>query len=110
MSNDSTITTIDDMPEIVTKKKLSKVGAHETAAGRIDLMINASEGEAGGQAVFIGHNTETYHVPRGIWVSVPVEVVGVLDDCVMSQYMSNELGQTVERQVKRFSYNTRPSV
>jgi hypothetical protein len=74
---------------------------------RMELVLHAGEGEAGRQAAFIGINTHGFNIPRSVKVSVPVEVVEIIENATMTIY--EQIGEKIyEREVKRFSYTARP--
>lgn len=110
-TNESTVTTIDDAPKHVEPQTAVVMrGSDEgdqLSGERVELTIMPGEGENGRDAVFIGLNNTGYHIPRGVAVNVPVELVEILDNAKPMVYESN--GGTVRaREVQRYSYSSRP--
>lgn len=107
MAKDSSVTTIDDAPEVVIKKKPDMIAVADNgdnfSGNKVDITIHQGEGEVGSQAVFIGLNGDGFNVPRGIRVSVPKEVAHILENTEQTVYESIK-GQVKERQVRRFSF------
>lgn len=71
---------------------------------RTDITIFEQEGEAGSEAVSLGINGVGYLIPRGMRVSVPIEVVHVLDNAVQKIYEPLANGDVRQRELKRFNY------
>lgn len=107
---DTSITTIDDAQKAVEPP--AAVALHVADQGdklsgkRIELTVHQGEGDMGKQPLFVGLNGTGFNIPRGIPVSVPVEVIEILDNAMMTVYES-VAGLTRGREVKRYSYNTR---
>jgi|GEM_PF-2238750 len=103
----TSVTTIDDAPEVASEKKVDAIAVpdigNNMSGDRLDVTLHQGEGEAGSQAVFIGLNGQGFNMPRGIRVSVPAEVVHILENAEQTVYDTTK-GKTVERQIKRFSY------
>lgn len=113
MSNDSSITTLDDndTPDEVresSKPEKIRVSDHGNSMNgeRVELTLHAGEGEVGRQAVFLGINGHGFNIPRSIAVDVPVEVIEILDNATMTVYEQID-NKVYEREVKRFSYNVK---
>lgn len=114
MAKDSTsITSIDDEPAVVLSKKAEHVAVTDhgdnMSGERYEVTIQAGEGDAGKQAVFLAINGHGLNIPRGVPVNVPAEVVEILDNATMTIYEAAAGGKMVEREVKRFSYSAKPA-
>jgi hypothetical protein len=113
MSNDSSITTLDDNdtpdePRESSKPEKIRVpdNGKSLCGERVELIVHAGEGEVGRQAVFLGINGHGLNIPRSIAVDVPIEVIEILDNATMTVYEQID-NKTYEREVKRFSYNVK---
>lgn len=110
-AKDTSVTTIDDTPEVVATPRAKKVAVTDHADGmsgeKMEVTIHAGEGELGRQAVFLSLNGYGFNVPRGKPVELPIEVVEILDNATMTKYEQGANGQMVEHEVKRYSYNAR---
>ena len=83
------------------------VGANhddQLSGKKVKIEIYESEGDFGKEAVAVQINGYAYQIPRGQQVIVPVEVMSVLDNSVMTLYDTKQGGGQVERKVKRFAY------
>lgn len=109
-NSDTSITTIDDAPKHVEPPAAVVLhGADEgdrLSGKRVELTIHPGEGENGRDPVYVGLNGTGYQIPRGIPVSVPVELVEILENAKPIVYESMA-GATRAREVNRFSFNTR---
>ncbi|WP_157407085.1 hypothetical protein [Janthinobacterium sp. CG3] len=110
-SENSNISTLeDDVVDAVgsTSRDVAAVAGsiHDDAmcGDRLDITMFEQEGEAGSEAVSLGVNGVGYLIPRGMRVSVPVEVVHVLDNAVQRIYEPLKNGEMRPRELKRFNY------
>ena len=117
MSNDSTVSTLDDSAQTTAAKPkgAARAAAQAEPATEIDapiglsgkkktVTIHPSEGDGGRDAVNIGLNGFMYQVPRGKPVKVPVEVLEVLKNAVTTKYRT-EGKETVEYDVPRYAFS-----
>lgn len=109
--SDTTVTTLDDAPEVEAKAaatkataKSSKASAAAKEAGLAgttkSITIHPGEGTAGREDVFIAVNGYAFNIKRGKPVEVPAEVVDVLKNAVTTQY---ENGEAIEQPRYAFS-------
>lgn len=108
--SDTSITTIDDAPAIADSTAadtLKMIGGVAGLSGQVlEVEIHQGEGEGGKERVFVGLNGHGYKIPRSIKVIVPVEVIEILENAMMTVYES-VAGITRGREVRRYSFNTR---
>jgi hypothetical protein len=108
---DTSITSIDDEPKAVVVAKAKNIAVANTgdhmSGEKMEVTIHQGEGELGRQAVFLGINGEGTLVPRGVPCKLPVELVEILDNATMTVYEPTTNGQTIEREVKRYSYTAK---
>ena len=116
MSEDSTVTTLDDTSkEAANKPQRGRAAAAPETPIDIDapsnlsgkkklLTIHPSDGDGGRDAVNVSLNGFMYQIPRGRPMRVPVEVVEVLDNAVTTKYKT-EGKETIEYDVPRFAYS-----
>lgn len=120
MSNQKSVTTLDDAPakaaapaagspEATVAAELIKHNKELSGERRI-LTIHAS-GEAGGNNfVFIGLNGVGYQVPRGRPFNVPAELVENLKNAEYRFYERNDqTGEQIVRDAPRFAYTVEPA-
>lgn len=67
------------------------------------VTIHADKGDGGNLPVFLGINGRGYQLPRGTPCTVPVELVGVLENCIETVYDGGGTG----RQVPRYAYTVK---
>lgn len=110
-SENTRIATLDDAGDTLDQEVQAAIvpvtgNSHddELSGDRVDVTIFEQEGDAGREDVFIGINGVGYQIKRGSRVSLPVEVVHVLDNSVQTIYESQPNGDTRTRQLKRFNY------
>lgn len=112
-TTDARVVTIDDEPAqpaiAATSAKADEVlGSNhddQMCGDKVKIEIHEGTDDAGKEAVNVQINGFLYQIPRGKPVIVPVEVLGVLQDAVMSVYDTKQGGGQVERQVKRYAYS-----
>lgn len=109
---DTSVTTIDDAPLVVEVKKAADIAVSDHADAmtgeRLEVTIQASEGDIGKQPVFLAINGYGVLVPRGIPVHLPVELVEILDNATQVVYEHDKAtDKMLEREVKRYSYSVR---
>ena len=63
------------------------------------------EGEAGASDVFVSVNGTAYTFPREIDVKVPIEVLGAIDNAVITKFSRSSKGEDISRDVKRYPYS-----
>jgi hypothetical protein len=118
MSNDSKVTTLDTpsastaaaVKASASKTLPGKSAGHDTAlSGKtLELNIYASDQEHGSNAVEIGLNGVMYLVPRGEYFTVPMELVAVLRNAVVTVTSPAKTGGgVVEREVPRYNFQVR---
>ena len=74
---------------------------------RAMLTIRSDHGDGGKDAVFVSHQGFAFHIPRDKPVNVPIEVVRVLDDAVVTTY-TLDAGKEVQSDIPRYSYTAKP--
>lgn len=116
MSNDTTVSSIDDTPAIAPAqaaaksggaKRQPKVDGYDIALSgkKKTITIHISDAEGGQDAVFIGLNGYSYQVPRGVPVEVPEELAKILENAKTSTFHPNKEGELIERVHNRFAYS-----
>lgn len=117
MSNDSQVSSIDDVPASTPAtaakasgaKRQPKVDGHDIALSgkKKTITIHTSDAEGGHDAVPIGLNGYMYQVPRGMPVEVPEELVEILQNAKTSTYHPAGNGSTelIERVNNRFAFS-----
>lgn len=73
---------------------------------RVKVMMHASQGDGGSDAVFASINGYAYQIPRGKPVSIPVELMEVLKNAIQTNYSTGALGSNVAQEIPRFAFNT----
>jgi len=110
-AKDTSVTTIDDTAPVKAAPRAKDIpvsDAGDNLSGeKMEVIINAGEGEIGRQAVFLSINGHGLLIPRGVPCLVPTEVVEILDNATQVIYEPGEGGKVIEREVKRFSYTAR---
>ena len=115
---DSTVTTLDD----TSKESANKPAKGATRQASVEdtaidieapsnlsgkkktLTVHPSEGDGGRDAVNVSLNGYMYQIPRGKPVRVPVEVLEVLENAVVTKY-KQEGKEQIEYDVPRFAYS-----
>ena len=68
------------------------------------ITIHHGEGKIGASAAFVAVNGHAFHIPRGVKVSLPEEIVDALDNAVNIVYERVEK-EMLPREVRRFPYS-----
>lgn len=109
----STSTSIDDdldsAVEAMSAAPVTVVGKNSDPSLSGDFLtikIHATRDEAEKGPVFVSLNGYAYQIPRGVNVSVPVEVVEILDNAVMTTYPTEGGIVTGSVDVPRHGYQT----
>ena len=77
----------------------------ELSGERQTIMVHAGQGDGGSDAVFLSINGYAYQIPRGKPVSVPTEVVAVLQNAVQTHYTQGPGGTQVAQDIPRFAFS-----
>jgi hypothetical protein len=104
---DSQISTIDDQPEAAPKTKATKAQLKDAGIGdkRRTVTIHVSDADGGDGDVFIGVNGVAYQIKRGAPVQLPEEVIGALQDAVITTYRSGPDGKVKATHMPRFAFS-----
>lgn len=107
-TKESAITSIDDVlenevfdAEAEAEVEIEVLGT--SSSKHFDLTIHQGEGELGSHAVFLSCNDNPYLVPRGRRVSVPEELIGVMEGANLTVYERSG-DEIVSRTVPRYGY------
>lgn len=73
------------------------VDAEGLSGRKCVVTIHADKGDGGNLPVFLGINGRGYQLPRGVPCTVPVELVGVLENAVETVYDGGGAGREVPR-------------
>jgi hypothetical protein len=111
--SNSQVTTLDDAPDTSTDVAASAASPQEIGTNHDDalsgdrqvLTIHMSDLEGGHEAVNVAINGYAYSIPRGKPVSVPVEVVHILENAITTSYAAKDGGGTTERSNPRYAYS-----
>ena len=112
MSNDTKITSIDDVPvqaeKTVAKAKVKGANHDVELSGKTrTITIHTSDLEGGHEAVFLSINGYGYQIPRGIPIEVPTEVLHVLENAKITSYVQGKAaGEFIERTTQRFAFSS----
>ena len=95
---------------IPVEKEIPKTGAKKTRTApvpedKIEVTFHNAEGEAGAFNVFASVNGKGYAYPREKVVSVPREVLSVIDNAVITKTSRSPTGEDIQREVKRYPYS-----
>ena len=112
MAKTTTVTTLDDdtspdvqAPAAVATQELKGANADDALSGKKALLtIHPTETEGGSDAVVVGLNGYTYQIPRGQPWEVPVELVKILENAVVTSYHQTPNG-LVEKHNRRFPFS-----
>jgi hypothetical protein len=106
----SQVTTLDDAPKVTIPVEVTMPGnanGNPDFSGKMEVItIHSSDGEAGGDAVFLGHNGYAYQIPRDKPFPVPAEVAQILRDAKVSTYVTGEGGVVTERHRPRYAFSS----
>lgn len=111
--SNSTVTTLDnETPETQANEVAAEAseglqGANydaQLSGKKVTLTIFPGEGEAGHDAVQIGHNGFMWLMPRGKPERVPEEVAMVIRDAKVTTYHTAADGKSIERESPRYAY------
>lgn len=86
-------------------ESIAGVGHDAQLSGkRRTITIHQTDADGGGDAVNMGLNGYAYQIPRGIPVSIPVELFEVLKNCVTTRLVQGAGGVIKEHKAQRFSF------
>ena len=85
--------------------KQSSAAPVSKPSSRIMVNFHNHEGEAGASDVFVSVNGTAYTFPREIDVEVPIEVLGAIDNAVITKFSRSSKGEDISRDVKRYPYS-----
>jgi len=74
-----------------------------TKSQRIRVVFHNQEGPGGNEDVFVSVNGQAYLIKRECEVSLPPEVLRVVEDARQTVFEPGESGRCVTRQVPRFA-------
>lgn len=89
-------------------KEMPSFSFPDASGERKVITIHHGEGKLGASAAFVAVNGHAFHIPRGIKVSLPVEIVAALDTAVNIVYEQVDK-EMVPREVRRFPYSEHAS-
>lgn len=113
--SDSKIDSLDDesTAEVDSAKPSTTEDIHvvqtsddQMSGKRVKVMLHASQGDGGSDAVFAAVNGFAYQIPRGKPVSMPEELLDVLKNAVQTNYNTGALGSSIAQEIPRFAFNT----
>ena len=114
--NQSQISTLDDVPEVVAETSsadvqvLTGANANSNLSGKMEIVtVYSSEGDAGSEAVFLSHDGYAYQFPRDQPYRLPTEVAQILRDAKVTSYMPGPDGAFVERHRNRYAFDAKPA-
>ncbi len=109
--SNSQVSTLDDDEVAVAAPTAANLGTIKSTGEDIQLSgkkqtltIHATDSIDGQEAVFIGLNGYGYHIPRGVPVAVPVEVVEILANAKTDHLRATQGGGTEVRTSQRFAF------
>ncbi len=85
-------------------KEVQSIALPGASGERKIITIHHGEGKIGASAAFVAVNGHAFHIPRGLKVSVPMEIVDALNNAVNIVYerVDNEM---LPREVRRFPFS-----
>jgi hypothetical protein len=87
------------------QQKSNEPDNEKQAQGKTRIIISSNTGPAGSDDVFVSVNGRDFLIKRDVEVDVPEEVLGVLKNAVVTDYVTDADGRiTRERRVPRFPY------
>ena len=107
-SLDDEATAVVDRGVLITPEAIHVVQTSDDqmSGKRVNVMMHASQGDGGSDAVFVAVNGFAYQIPRGKPVSIPEEVLDVLKNAVQTNYNTGALGSSIAQEIPRFAFNT----
>jgi hypothetical protein len=79
------------------------------AQSQFKLRIFASEGEEGSHPVKLSINGYAYLIPRDTECTVPLSVVKVLEDAIVTQFYYDKENNIRSRDVRRYNFTSTPA-
>lgn len=109
----SQMTTLDNEDPVEVAEQVATVSAKivgtnadgELSGKRRTITIHPTEGDAGSDAVAVGVNGYMYQIPRGMPVSIPIEVLDILKNAKTTHYTALSGGTVGERTVQRHAFS-----
>lgn len=107
----SKVTTLDDpkpaaVNAAIDATEIQADGRDAELSGEtVMLTIFPSADELGQEAVFLGHNSYAYQIPRGKPFRVPREVAQVVADAVVDTFKPGADGQLVKVSTPRYAFS-----
>ena len=80
----------------------SKTRGSGLSGKKVDITIHNGDGDSGKLPVDVGVNGYLWRIKRNMRVTVPIEVVGVLQNAVQAQYSKGEKNAEIKSEVPRF--------
>jgi len=71
---------------------------------RTTVIFHNQDGEAGSIDIFTSVNGKAYQIKREVEVELPEEVLGVIDNAIITKFSKGPKGEDVSRDVKRYPY------
>ena len=75
---------------------------NKISTGRSKVSFHNTSDETGD--IFVQLNGVAYQIKREEEVSLPNEVLGVIDDAIITRFERNDKGEEITRDIKRFPY------
>ena len=71
---------------------------------RKTVIFHNQDGDVGVQDIFVSVNGKAYQIKREVEVELPIEVIHVIDNAIITKFSRDEKGKEIVRDVKRYPY------